>query len=172
MNPEEGTTMADISVAVASDHAGFDQKRQFVSWMLLTGIDVHDLGPYDEKSVDYPDYAALVAHEVSTKKADLGILICGTGIGMAMTANKFPGVRAANVTSAQFAELAREHNDANLLCLSGRFVDYETNKQIIERFFSTPFAGGRHNDRVRKILDLEKGLRGGGTEKTKKNIGN
>jgi len=151
--------MPDISVAIASDHAGYEQKRQIVAWMLLLGVDIHDLGPYDDSSVDYPDYAALVAYEVSEKIADRGVLICGTGIGMAMTANKFSGVRAANVTTPEFAKLAREHNDANVITLSGRFVDLETNKQILKSFFSTPFGKGRHTGRVDKITAIEQDLR-------------
>ncbi|MCL1847059.1 MAG: ribose 5-phosphate isomerase B [Coriobacteriia bacterium] len=147
--------MTKTPVAIASDHAGFDQKKKLVGWMLLQGIDVHDLGPYNDERVDYPDYGALVAEEVSQGKAISGVLVCGTGIGMAITANKFSGIRAANITTPQFAELAREHNDANIATLSGRFVDLETNKKILAAFFSTPFGEGRHADRVNKIKALE-----------------
>ena len=153
--------MPDITVAIASDHGGYDQKKQLVSWMLLSGINIHDLGPYTNDPVDYPDYAAKVADEVLSGIANLGVLVCGTGIGMAMTANKFTGIRAANVTTPEFAVLAREHNDANIITLSGRFVDFETNKSILKKFFSTSFGGGRHKTRVDKIKALEEVLHDG-----------
>ena len=153
---EEDEVFMDRSVAIASDHAGFEQKRQLVEWMLRKGIDVHDLGPYNDERVDYPDFAVLVAREVSKGMARMGVLVCGTGIGMAMTANKFSGIRAANVTAPHFAELAREHNDANIITLSGRFVGLETNKGILEAFLSTPFGQGRHAERVQKITAIER----------------
>jgi len=147
--------MANRSVAIASDHAGVEQKKKLVAWMLLTGIDVHDLGPYNDNRVDYPDYAVRVVQELSGGVADFGVLVCGTGIGMAITANKFPGIRAANVTTAELAKLAREHNDANIVALSGRFVDFETNKEIITAFLATSFGGGRHAQRLEKIAIIE-----------------
>jgi len=153
--------MPDSTVAIASDHGGYDQKKQLVSWMLLSGINIHDLGPYTNDPVDYPDFAALVADEIVSGIADFGVLVCGTGIGMAMTANKFTGIRAANVITPEFAELAREHNDANIITLSGRFVDFETNRNILRKFFSTSFGGGRHKTRVDKIKALEVALHDG-----------
>ena len=151
--------MAGISVAIGSDHAGYEQKKQLVNWLLAKMVDVHDVGPYSNGRVDYPDYAALVASEVSSEVADYGILVCGTGIGMAIVANKFSGVRAASVMSPELARLAREHNDANVLALSGRFVDLEANKAIVEAFFSTGFGGGRHAGRVAKIAAIEQSLK-------------
>ena len=146
-------------VAIASDHGGYEQKKQLVAWMLKNNISIHDLGPYSDQTVDYPDYAALVAHEVSSGLADKGVLVCGTGIGMAMTANKFPGIRAASVTNEQFAELARSHNDANIITLSGRFVSIDTNKGILSVFFKTAFEGGRHCGRLDKITEVEQTVR-------------
>ena len=154
--------MDKVTVAIASDHGGYEQKKQLVSWMLKNNINIHDLGPYSDQAVDYPDYAALVAHEVSSGMADKGVLVCGTGVGMAMAANKFPGIRAANVTAVQFAELARGHNDANVITLSGRFVDVETNRDILSVFLSTAFEGGRHCGRVDKISAVEQTVKEGG----------
>lgn len=144
-----------MKVAIAADHGGFEQKQALVSF--IEGLDhkVIDLGPSDESAVDYPDYAALVARAVAGGEADRGVLICGTGIGMAIAANKIDGIRAANVTSSEFAVLAREHNNANVITLSGRFASLATNKEIIRAFLETPFAEGRHERRVTKIMALE-----------------
>ena len=106
-------------------------------------------------SVDYPAFAVKAAAEVSAGRADFGILVCGTGIGMAIAANKLPGIRAANATSPQFAALAREHNDANVLTLSGRFVSLQDNIQAVQRFLATDFAGGRHSARLQQIADIQ-----------------
>jgi ribose 5-phosphate isomerase B len=143
--------MQNDPVAIASDHAGFEQKQQLATWLSELGFEVHDLGPATDERVDYPDYAAKVAGEVATGTVARGILVCGTGIGMAIAANKRRNVRAANITSPEFAILAREHNDANVITLSGRFVDLTTNKQIVNNFLTTPFGGGRHAERVKKI---------------------
>jgi ribose 5-phosphate isomerase B len=143
--------MGNNPVAIASDHAGFEQKQQLATWLSGLGFEVHDLGPATDERVDYPDYAAKVAREVASGAAARGILVCGTGIGMAIAANKHRGIRAANITSPPFATLAREHNDANVITLSGRFVNLETNRQIVNNFLVTPFGEGRHADRVRKI---------------------
>jgi ribose 5-phosphate isomerase B len=142
-------------IAIASDHAGFEQKQQLAAWLVGQGLDVHDLGPETDERVDYPRFAALVAEEVAGGAADLGVLVCGTGIGMAIAANKTDGIRAANVTSPAFAALAREHNDANVITLSGRFVDVATNKAILAGFLDATFGGGRHADRVALIHALE-----------------
>jgi ribose 5-phosphate isomerase B len=144
-------------VAIASDHGGFEQKQQLVAYLRAAGIEVSDLGPARADAVDYPDYAVLVAQAVTTGRADKGVLVCGTGIGMAIAANKVVGARAANVTTPQFAALAREHNNANILALSGRFIDLKTNCQNLDAFLGTPFAGGRHSVRVAKIETLERG---------------
>ena len=142
------------TIAIASDHGGFSQKEQLRNFLAEQGFLVEDYGCYSEQSVDYPDYAKAIGRVVASGSKDAGILVCGTGIGMAITANKIPGIRAANVVSTEFAQLARKHNNANVLTLSGRFVSLEENKKIIMAFCSTEFAGGRHERRVEKINAL------------------
>ena len=144
-----------MKIAIASDHAGFEQKQILLKHLSDAGNNVTDLGPEDDTRVDYPDFAERVATGVSRGCVDRGILVCGTGIGMAICANKIQGVRAANVTNSDFAKLAREHNDANVLCLSGRFVDVDENIKCVETFLNTEFAGGRHEGRVNKMMALE-----------------
>ncbi|MGN0055833.1 MAG: ribose 5-phosphate isomerase B [Atopobiaceae bacterium] len=144
-----------MRIAIASDHAGFDQKAPMKEYLESLGHEVDDLGPESAQRCDYPDYAVKVARAVSEGKADRGVLICGTGLGMALAADKVPGVRATPIQSVQFAELFREHNNGNVICLSGRFVDLELNKQIVKTFLETEFAGGRHEARVQKIMALD-----------------
>ncbi|MGN0286099.1 MAG: ribose 5-phosphate isomerase B [Atopobiaceae bacterium] len=144
-----------MRIAIASDHAGFDQKAPMKEYLESLGHEVDDLGPDSAQRCDYPDYAVKVARAVSEGKADRGVLICGTGLGMALAADKVPGVRATPIQSVQFAELFREHNNGNVICLSGRFVDLELNKQIVKTFLETEFAGGRHEARVQKIMALD-----------------
>ena len=144
-----------MKISIGSDHAGFEQKQELAAYLAGQGFEVIDRGPESDDRVDYPDYAAAVAHDVADGVADRGVLVCGTGIGMAIAANKVHGIRAANVTSPDFAQLAREHNDANIVAVSGRFVDLDTNKAIVDAFLSTDFAGGRHEGRVAKIMTLE-----------------
>ena len=144
-----------MKVSIASDHAGFEQKQQLAAYLAAQGFDVVDRGPANDDRVDYPDFAALVAADVAAGTAERGVLVCGTGIGMAIAANKVDGVRAANVVTPEFAQLSREHNDANVVTVSGRFVDLETNERILDAFLSTEFAGGRHTGRVEKIMALQ-----------------
>lgn len=144
-----------MRISIASDHAGFEQKQQLAAYLADQGHQVDDLGPSSDERVDYPDFAVAVAHAVAEGRADSGVLVCGTGIGMAMAANKVPGVRAANVITPEFAALSREHNDANVLTLSGRFVDLAGNQAILDAFTGTPFGGGRHAGRVAKIDALD-----------------
>jgi len=145
-----------VRIAFASDHAGFPHKDVLAQMCRDLGHEVVDFGPDSgNDSVDYPDYAFPVAQAVANGDVDRGVLVCGTGIGMAIAANKVPGVRAANILRPDFAELAREHNNANVITLSGRFVDLETNKQILETFLSTEFAGGRHQNRLDKVTAQE-----------------
>ncbi len=144
-----------MKIAIASDHAGFEQKEALKSYLVELGHEVEDFGPSSDDRVDYPDFAKLVAEAVSQEKAERGVLVCGTGIGMAIAANKVSGVRAVNIVSPDFAVLSRQHNNANVLTLSGRFVELETNKEIIQAFLTTDFEGGRHTGRVQKIMDLE-----------------
>lgn len=142
-------------ISIASDHAGFVEKQLLVGYLRTLGHDVVDRGPDNDDRVDYPDFAALVARDVASGEAERGVLVCGTGIGMAVAANKVHGIRAANVTTPEFAALAREHNDANIVTVSGRFVDDDTNRAIVKAFLETDFAGGRHEGRVAKIMALE-----------------
>ena len=144
-----------MKVSIASDHAGFEQKEALAAYLVERGFDVVDRGPATDDRVDYPDFALPVALAVARGLSERGVLVCGTGIGMALAADKVAGVRAANIVSVKFAELCREHNDANVIALSGRFVDLETNERILDAFFSTDFAGGRHAGRVEKIMKLE-----------------
>ena len=142
-------------ISIASDHAGFEQKQLLAAYLKGKGYEVHDLGPDSDDRVDYPDFAAKVAHEVADGVATYGVLVCGTGIGMAVAANKINGIRAVNAINTQFADLCREHNDANVITLSGRFVSVEDNESILDAFLTTEFAGGRHAGRVEKINALD-----------------
>lgn len=144
-----------MKVSIASDHAGFEEKELLVSYLQELGYEVVDRGPENDDRVDYPDFAELVARDVADGQADRGVLVCGTGIGMAIAANKVDGIRAANVTSPEFAALSREHNDANVVTVSGRFVTDEVNRVIVKTFLETEFGGGRHAGRVEKIMALE-----------------
>jgi ribose 5-phosphate isomerase B len=143
------------TIAIASDHAGYEQKTELFAWLTNQGYQVLDFGPDNDDRVDYPDYAYLVAQAVSSSQVDIGILLCGTGIGMSIAANKVIGVRAANLTSVQFAQLAREHNAANVATLSARFVDVLQNQQILTAFLNSQPLADRHAQRVRKIKELE-----------------
>jgi len=144
-----------MRISIASDHAGFEQKTALVDYLAGKGLEVSDRGPETDDRVDYPDFAVLVADDVAQGRAERGILVCGTGIGMCISANKVDGIRAADCTTPQFAALAREHNDANVLTLSGRFVDLETNEAIVDAFLDGEFGGGRHAGRVAKIMAIE-----------------
>ena len=144
-----------MNISIASDHAGFEQKQALRDYLSEQGHIVSDCGPDSDDRVDYPDFAALVARDVADGAADYGVLVCGTGIGMAVAANKIHGIRAVNCINVQFAQLAREHNNANVVTLSGRFVELEENERILDAFLSTEFGGGRHAGRVEKIMALE-----------------
>ena len=145
-----------MRVVIGSDHAGFEQKQRLAAHLAGAGFDLVDVGTANgEESVDYPDFAIAAARLVAAGEVDLGVLVCGTGIGMAIAANKVQGVRAANVTIPEFAHLAREHNDANIVTVSARFVPVAVNEEIVDAFLSTPFAGGRHAARVAKISAAE-----------------
>ncbi len=141
-----------MRIAIASDHAGFVQKDPLAEYLRSQGHEVFDLGPATDARCDYPDFADKVARLVAAGDAERGVLICGTGLGVAITADKVPGVRAVPIQTTQFARLAREHNDANVIGLSGRFVSLEDNEQILDTFLTTSFAGGRHAGRVEKIM--------------------
>ncbi len=138
-------------VAIGADHGGFDLKEELKKYLRERNVSFHDFGTHGKDSVDYPDYALLVANSVAEHKAEVGLLVCTTGIGMSITANKVPGIRAAMVSDADSALLTRKHNDANVLCLSGKFTPADLAKQILDNFLNTEFEGGRHERRVHKM---------------------
>ena len=140
-----------MKIALASDHAGYAEKERLKPLLLELGLDVDDLGTTSEESVDYPDYARRVADEVAQGRADQGVLVCGSGTGMAITANKVPGVRAAVAWSEETARLARQHNDANVMAIGARTTPAGLIPAIVRAWFSTEFEGGRHAERVGKI---------------------
>jgi ribose 5-phosphate isomerase B len=144
-----------MRVALGADHAGLALKNELKRVLDARGISYTDFGTTTGDSVDYPDYASKVAHEVAAGAFDRGILVCGSGIGMAISANKVHGIRAAQVTDEQSARLMREHNDANVLALGERLTPPEVARRLVEIFLDTPFAGGRHSQRVEKIKQLE-----------------
>ncbi|MFW6067908.1 MAG: ribose 5-phosphate isomerase B [Myxococcota bacterium] len=143
--------MSSRRIAIGSDHAGFKLKEELEAALIARGYDVEDLGTHDAESTDYPDYAHPVARAVAQDDVQLGILVCGTGIGMAMAANRHPGVRAAVVSEPFSARMARAHNDANVLCIGARVVGAGLALDILEAFLQTPFEGGRHQRRVDKL---------------------
>ena len=145
-----------MRIALGADHAGFPLKETIKKELERAGHEIEDWGTNSEASVDYPDYARLVAERVARQEVDRGILLCGTGIGMAITANKVPGVRAANVSDEFGARLSRQHNDANVLTLGGRTVGPDLALSIVRAWLETQFEGGRHERRVAKIKGLEK----------------
>jgi len=139
------------SITIASDHAGFELKERVKNELIKLGFKIKDFGCESNESVDYPDYAKLLSSSISKKEYNKGILICGSGTGMSIVANKFKGVRAANCWNPEIAELARSHNDINILCLGSRILNFELAMDIIMKFFNTEFSGGRHLTRVSKI---------------------
>lgn len=148
-------------LVIASDHGGIELKEAVKQVLSGRGLGTDDLGTISPESVDYPDFGERVARAVSSGEAKRGILICGTGIGMSIVANKFPGVRAALVTDAFTAQMSREHNDANVLVLGGRVLDVQEACRLVEIWLDTPFEGGRHQRRLDKIAEIEKQLRDG-----------
>ena len=145
-----------MRIALASDHAGYAEKERLKSVLSDLGVEFDDLGTKSEESVDYPDYARAVAEQVADGRVEQGLLVCGSGTGMAITANKVPGVRAAVAWSEEIARLARQHNNANVLAIGARTTPPAEIPNIVRAWFSTEFEGGRHADRVNKICDLEK----------------
>lgn len=144
-----------MKIAVGSDHGGYALKQVVAETLRGRGVEVVDMGTNGDTSVDYPDYGAKVAGAVATGQVERGVLVCGTGIGMSIVANKFQGVRAALVTDAFMARMAAEHNDANILVLGGRVTDPTTAREMIAAWLDTPFEGGRHEKRLAKIADYE-----------------
>ena len=145
-----------MKIAIATDHAAVALRKKIILVLEEGGHQVADLGPAEGESVDYPDYAVKVARRVAEQEADFGILLCGTGIGMSIAANKIKTIRAALCHSEETARLAREHNDANVLCLGARILDEATVNACVKIFLATAFEGGRHEKRVQKISELER----------------
>ncbi len=145
-----------MKIGIASDHRGVSLKSRITQLLQSLECEVRDFGPFESQSVDYPDYAAQVAREVSAGTVDRGILICGTGIGMCITANKFTGVRAATCHDSVTAEYSRAHNDANIICLSADQLSDQLADQVIRIWLRTPFEEGRHARRLQKISELER----------------
>lgn len=141
-------------IAIGADHAGFEYKERLKRLLTSMDIQFRDFGTQSAESTDYPDYAHQVSVEVGSGKAEYGILVCGTGIGMSIVANKHSGVRASNVESVAAAKLAREHNNANVLAIGARLTTWDTAQEIVKIFLATRFEGGRHQRRVDKIHTL------------------
>ncbi len=138
-------------IPIASDHGGFEMKSYIIDQLVLNGYKIKDFGTYDDKSVDYPDFIHPLASKINDATYKLGIIICGSGNGAQMVANKYPKVRAALCWSEEIAKLARQHNDANILSLPGRFLEPEFAMKLVSIFLNTEFEGGRHQGRVDKI---------------------
>jgi ribose 5-phosphate isomerase B len=151
-----GETSNKLRIAIGSDHAGFSVKEIIKKYLESAGYAVDDQGTGSEDSVDYPDFGKAVGERVASKKADLGIAVCGSGIGISIAANKVPGIRAALAHDAVTAQLAREHNDANVLAFGARIVTPAAALEMVQTFLDTPFAGGRHQRRLDKITQLER----------------
>jgi ribose 5-phosphate isomerase B len=145
-----------MQIGLACDHGGFELKEELKAFLKSIGVDPIDMGTFSEDSVDYPDFGVLVAEKISRRELEKGILICGTGIGMSIVANKFPGVRAALANDLYSSRFSREHADANILVIGGRMVGTDLAKEIVRIWLETPFAGGRHKRRLEKIEALER----------------
>ncbi len=145
-----------MRIALASDHAGYAEKERLKALLSDLGVEFDDLGTVSEESVDYPDYARNVAEQVAEGRAEQGLLVCGSGTGMAITANKVPGVRAAVAWSEETARLARQHNNANVLAIGARTTPPDDIPKIVRAWFATDFEGGRHAARVDKITEVER----------------
>ncbi len=145
-----------LRVAIGSDHAGFDLKQDLIAFMEERGLEVIDVGTHQRESCDYPDYARAACQKVLEGEADRAVLICGTGIGMAIAANKLPGIRAACCTEPYSARLTRQDNDSNVLTLGARVIGPGMAREILATWLETPFAGGRHQRRLDKIAALER----------------
>jgi ribose 5-phosphate isomerase B len=139
-----------MKVIIGSDHAGFEMKEALKQWLHLQSITLEDVGCHSDQSVDYPDYAHVVAQKVESEDS-VGILLCGSANGVCMAANKHKGIRAALCWNREIAILARQHNDANIVCIPARFISIDDAKSVVEAFLNTSFEGGRHQNRVNKI---------------------
>lgn len=146
-----------MRIAIGADHAGFRLKETLRAWLIGMGHEVEDLGTYSEDRVDYPHFGAAVGHAVADGRADLGVVVCGSGQGIGMAANKVPGVRAGVIRDVQDAEMTRRHNDANVASFGERVTDAETAIEALAVFLSTEFEGGRHAARVEQLAELDRG---------------
>ena len=142
-------------IAVASDHGGFDLKKDVIGLLMELGYKVNDMGPENSNSVDYPDYGISLARAVADKNVSRGIVICGTGIGMSIVVNRFPGIRGTLCSDVYTAKLCREHNDSNILIMGGRVVGHGLAREIVKVWLSTAFEGGRHQKRLDKITQFD-----------------
>ena len=145
-----------MKISIACDHGGYELKENLKKWLEDANYEVIDYGTYNTESCDYPDFGRLAAEAVANKTVDKGIVICTTGIGMSIVANKVDGVRCALVSNADAASLTRRHNDSNVLALGAKYTDFELAKQITYVWLTTEFEGGRHQRRVDKIMEIEK----------------
>ena len=146
-------------IALASDHGGFDLKESVIAHLLNTGWEVDDLGPHSGDSVDYPDYGIKLAEAVAEKRVQRGIVICGTGIGMSIVVNRYPGIRGTLCSDLFTAKLCREHNDSNILIMGGRAIGKGLAAEIVNTWLNTPFEGGRHQRRLDKINQIDASLK-------------
>ena len=148
--------MIYMTIAIAADHGGFELKDILIDYLAGKGHSIINLGTDSPESVDYPDYARACCDEVLSKRADFGILVCGTGVGISIAANKIDGIRCGLCPSKEIAALVKQHNNANVIALGGRFTSSEEGKAIVDSYMSAEFEGGRHQQRVDKIMALEK----------------
>ena len=146
-------------IAIASDHGGFNLKESMIAHLLNTGWEVDDLGPHNGDAVDYPDYGIKLAEAVADKKVERGIVICGTGIGMSIVVNRYPGIRGTLCSDLFTAKLCREHNDSNILIMGGRVIGVGLAAEIVNTWLNTPFEGGRHQRRLDKITQIDASLK-------------
>jgi len=145
-----------MKIVLACDHGGFELKEAVKEHLIKNGYDVNDIGVHNTNSVDYPDYGKSAAEIVAKNEADKGIIICGTGIGISIAANKVKGIRCALCTNEYMAKMSRMHNDANMLAMGNRVIGHGVALDIVDVWLSTPFEGGRHENRVKKIMEIEK----------------
>ena len=138
-------------ICIASDHAGFNLKENIKDYLINKNVSIIDLGPNENKSVDYPDYAKKIGNRIKSKKSDIGILVCGSGTGMAISANKFKNIRAAVCYNIKSTRLSRQHNNANIIALGARLTKKSLSLKLVELFLKTKFEGGRHLKRIKKI---------------------
>tara|TARA_B100001179_G_scaffold32186_1_gene19821 strand:- start:298 stop:762 length:465 start_codon:yes stop_codon:yes gene_type:complete len=146
-------------IAIASDHGGFDLKENIIAFLLKKGLEIDNLGAHSTDSVDYPDYGIKLAQAITDKKFVRGILICGTGVGMSIVVNRFPGIRGTLCSDVYTAKMCREHNDSNVLIMGGRVIEVSLAIEILETWLNTEFEGGRHQRRLDKIKNIDARLK-------------